>query len=124
MTTSPQDDLTAERAAQLYNSLHAYIPTDRCVYASELNQVELEKVEDITKLTAALKTARHEALREAAKVVETITLQAVKAELRWRKKHAAEEVEGVAKSERAECYMRSLGLHIKGELDRLASEGA
>ena len=86
--------------------------------------ISLEKVEDITKLTAALKTARHEALREAAKVVETITLQAVKAELRWREKHAAEEVDGVAKSERAECHLRSLGLHIKGELDQLASEGA
>ena len=81
-------------------------------------------LDDCRRIVAeVLKTTRQEALREAARVVETITLQAVKAELRWREKHAVEEVEGVAKSERAECYMRSLGLHINGELDRLASEG-
>ena len=108
-TQPPHDDLTAERAEGLYNRI-----ADECLD----KQVVMDYIAQFARMT------RQEALREAARVVETITLQAVKAELRWREKHAVEEVEGVAKSERAECYMRSLGLHIKGELDRLASEGA
>ena len=108
---SQADDLTAERAAATLLERMGLVG----------HPADAQFIGDIIEFR---RQTRQEALREAARVVETITLQAVKAELRWRKKHAAEEVEGVAKSERAECYMRSLGLHIKGELDRLASEGA
>ena len=56
MTTPPQDDLTAERAAQLYGSLTC--TTYREGYQDPEN--------DIALIAEELKTARQEALREAA----------------------------------------------------------
>jgi len=65
------------------------------------------------------KQTRRAALEEARKVVKQVTIQAVDAEVRWRDKHAHEEREGIAKSQRSECHLRSLGLSIKAALDRL-----
>ena len=78
---------------------------------------------DIEDVVAHDKETRRAALLEARQASEQVTLQSVRAEIRWREKHASEEVDGIAKSERAECHLRSLGLAIMDAIDRLAQEG-
>ena len=102
-----------ERAAALYRALG-----DGC----DLSAPEQEK-RDIEAITDALTDTRRAALLEARQASEQVTLQSVRAEIRWREKHASEEVDGIAKSERAECHLRSLGLAIMDAIDRLAQEG-
>jgi ribosome-binding ATPase YchF (GTP1/OBG family) len=62
MTTSPQDALTAERAAQLYGSLTC--TTYREGYQDPEN--------DIALIAEELKTARQEALREALRDLDSL----------------------------------------------------
>lgn len=91
---APQDDLTAERAAQLYGSLTC--TTYREGYQDPEN--------DIALIAEELKTARQEALREARETV------------------LAEILEDIPDNEADESYNLAIG-HAAHALDRLASEG-
>jgi hypothetical protein len=53
-----------ERAERIYNSLTAWIDTDRCIYDSEIQQVYEERAEDVKKIESALR----EAIEAAAQV--------------------------------------------------------
>ena len=100
---APQDDLTAERAAQLYGSLTC--TTYREGYQDPEN--------DIALIAEELKTARQEALRELRKRLE-------KREQFYTEQEAQSEgqmrlTRGLQRNEASGCI---------AELDRLASEGA
>ena len=95
-----QDDLTAERAANLYGSLTC--TTYREGYQDPDN--------DIALLANALKTARQDALREAAKVVRDRAVLLAPNSKRW-------ELNMVTKAKSDVAH------DLADTLDRLASEG-
>lgn len=92
---APQDDLTAERAAELCFKLALLVDTGTHL------EVDTEAMEAIAQ---ALKTARQEALREARETV------------------LAEILEDIPDNEADESYNLAIG-HAAHALDRLAGEG-
>ena len=104
MTTSPQDDLTAERAAaiRLYENIFAMSPDTEAMEAGDDCQYEA--------IARALRTARQEALREAAKVARN------RADLLKPKLGLWLNMVNYHRSMEAD--------ELADELDRLASEGA
>lgn len=99
---APQDDLTAERAAQLYGSLTC--TTYREGYQDPEN--------DIALIAEELKTARQEALREAKERLKARADYYAQDEARCEDR--ARMVRGLQLNEVSGCM---------AELDRLASEG-
>ena len=118
----PQID-TAQRRAEMSHcrqcgmlcKIGEYHPYAACMMFSHCRDGDTVRAN----LSAVQQQTRRAALEEARKVVKQVTIQAVDAEVRWRDKHAHEEREGIAKSQRSECHLRSLGLSIKAALDRL-----
>ena len=98
MTTQPQDDLTAERAAYALDAMCVDVPPRG---AREWNQ---------ECILAAMKWARQEALREAAKVCRDRAVLLEPSSKRW-------ELNMVSKAKSDEAN------DLADKLDRLASEG-